>query len=249
MSVTLIDPRSLDPTGNYAVNNLAATGTLTAAIVDLTTSTNVNLGSPTNLHISGGSASQVLSTDGSGTLAWVTAAASGTASTIVVNTFSGTGSQTAFTLSSIPTSIAYTIVNITGIVQLHSAYTVSGAVVTFSAAPFSGANIEVIVFSLGSGGGGAGTDLTTTSIDALGDVIITSPTSGQTLSWNGTQWVNSAGVTLSTTSIDALGDVVITSPTSGQTLSWDGTQWVNAAAAVTGASRAAAVGYSLIFGG
>jgi hypothetical protein len=60
-----------------------------------------------------------------------------------VDNFTGTGSQTIFTLSSAPYSANSTIVNINGAVQQKGAYTVSGTTLTLSEAPLSGAKIEV----------------------------------------------------------------------------------------------------------
>ena len=87
---------------------------------------------------------------------WINAAAaSGGGGTVVVSSvsidsFTGTGAQTAFTLSSAPTSASYTLVNIDGVSQLHSAYTVSNVTITFSSAPANNANIEVTNFQLGN---------------------------------------------------------------------------------------------------
>jgi hypothetical protein len=71
--------------------------------------------------------------------------------------------------------------------------------------------------------------LVTTGVDAtlddLGDVQITTPTSGQVVKYDGTKWVNGIGAS----ALDDLTDVTLTSPTSGQTLSYNGSQWVNAA--------------------
>lgn len=64
MPLTVIDPRSLDQTGDYTVNNITATGVAT-------------LSGPANLVIGGGSTDQVLSTNGSGVLSWITAAGGG----------------------------------------------------------------------------------------------------------------------------------------------------------------------------
>ena len=64
MPLTVIDPRSLDQTGDYTVNNITATGVAT-------------LSSPANLSIGGGTTAQVLSTNGNGVLTWVTAAGGG----------------------------------------------------------------------------------------------------------------------------------------------------------------------------
>jgi len=142
--------------------NITSTGSLTGltvsnatGIVNFTTSANVTLGAVGNLHISGGANGYVLSTDGSGTLSWISAAvASG--SNIVLDTFSGNGVQTVFTLTNAPTSENYTLININGVSQLHSAYTVANANVTLSTAPANGAAIEIMTFNLGGGGGSSG---------------------------------------------------------------------------------------------
>jgi hypothetical protein len=108
-----------------------------------------------SLHITGGSNGYVLTTDGSGNLSWASASI-GPNSNIVVDSFTGNGVQTVFTLTNAPTSEDYTIINIDGVSQLHSAYTVSGANVTLSGAPNNGAKIEVMTFNLLGGGGGGG---------------------------------------------------------------------------------------------
>ena len=64
--------------------------------------------------------------------------------TFVTDTFSGTGSQTAFTMTLAPASVTSLLVIITGVVQDPSTYTISGTTLTFSAAPPSGtSNISV----------------------------------------------------------------------------------------------------------
>ena len=64
------------------------------------------------------------------------------------------------------------------------------------------------------------------ALNDVGDVTITSATSGQFLKWNGTAWVNDSIPTINT--LDDVGDVTITSASSGQVLQWNGTAWVNA---------------------
>jgi hypothetical protein len=59
-----------------------------------------------------------------------------------VNTFTGDGSTTAYTISSSPL-IANTLIYIDGVYQNKSAYSVANDVITFSAAPASGSVIEV----------------------------------------------------------------------------------------------------------
>lgn len=75
---------------------------------------------------------------------------------------------------------------------------------------------------VGGGAGGAST------LNDLTDVTITSPTNGQVLKYNGSQWVNGtddAGTTIN--SLDDIGDVTITTATSGDFLKWSGSAWVN----------------------
>jgi len=62
----------------------------------------------------------------------------------LTDTFSGTGSATAFTMTLAPASTTSLLVVVTGVVQDPSTYTVSGKALTFSAAPPSGtSNISV----------------------------------------------------------------------------------------------------------
>jgi hypothetical protein len=67
-----------------------------------------------------------------------------------------------------------------------------------------------------------------TTLDGLTDVVITTPTNGQVLKYNGTNWINGtddAGTTID--SIDDIDDVVITSVATGEVLAYNGTNWVN----------------------
>lgn len=67
-----------------------------------------------------------------------------TTTAFVTDQFSGTGSQTAFTMSLAPASTSSIIVAVTGVLQDPSTYSVSGTTLTFSAAPPSGtSNISV----------------------------------------------------------------------------------------------------------
>jgi hypothetical protein len=67
---------------------------------------------------------------------------------ISVQTFSGTGAQTAYTLAAAPASENNTQVFIGGVYQQKSEYSISGTTMTFGAAPIAGTNnIEVVVVS------------------------------------------------------------------------------------------------------
>lgn len=115
------------------------------------------LGSNTNVKLTGGSAGQLLSTDGQGNLSWVTSSGGGGSGNVVIDNFTGNGVQTAFALSATPTSENETIVNIDGVVQLHTSYTLSGSTLTLSAAPSNGSLIEISTLNLGGGSNGGGT--------------------------------------------------------------------------------------------
>jgi hypothetical protein len=78
---------------------------------------------------------------------------------------------------------------------------------------------------------------------SLGGISLSSPTNGQVLTYNGTNWVNQTPAAVPVTSVfgrtgavvaaegdynlGQLGDVTITTPTSGQVLKYNGTAWVN----------------------
>lgn len=74
---------------------------------------------------------------------WFASGSGSAGSNIVVDAFTGNGSTTAFTLSGDPGSENNTLANIAGVLQLKSAYTLAGAVVTFTSAPPNGASIEI----------------------------------------------------------------------------------------------------------
>jgi hypothetical protein len=66
------------------------------------------------------------------------------------------------------------------------------------------------------------------SLNSLVDVSTANPTSGQSLVYNGTNWVNqnvSGGGGAST--LSGLTDTTISNPSSGQSLVYNGTNWVN----------------------
>jgi hypothetical protein len=190
--------------GNITMSAVGNANIMTVTGTGIVVSGTANLGSNGNVIITGGSNGQVLTTDGSGNLTWTTVA-SGNTGNVLVQTFSGTGSQTVFTLSSTPTSEDYIWVNIDGVLQLHNAYTLSGNSLTLSAAPVNGASIEVQTVNLGSGGGGGGGGggtYSTTTFTANGVQNTASVTSGMT--------VNSVIVTF---------DGVVQTPTTDYTIS------------------------------
>ena len=142
-------------TGTISLN--AANGNITSNtyIGNVVVTNTANLGAVGNITITGGSANYVLQTNGSGLLSWVAQSTGGT--TVTVDNFTGNGVQTAFTLSTTPSSINDTIVNYNGALVLRTAYSLAGAVLTFSSPPADQAEIEITTGGIGGGGGGGGT--------------------------------------------------------------------------------------------
>jgi len=171
--------------------NITSVGNLTGltlsnstGVVNFSNTANVTLGNVSNLHIDGGSANYVLQTDGAGNLAWAAMTGGGSVSTLTVDTFTGNGVQTVFTLSTTPNNINQTSINYNGATILRSDYTLTGANVTFSSAPADGSLIEVTtlgVFLNGNGafitrtytGNAVQTDFTVTSGTTVSSVLVT----------------------------------------------------------------------------
>ena len=79
---------------------------------------------------------------------------------IAVDSFTATGSSAVFTLSNDPLSINNIIVNLNGVTQLKSSYTVVGTTLTLSEIPVAGTLVDVTIFLTASGGGASGVDQT-----------------------------------------------------------------------------------------
>lgn len=77
------------------------------------------------------------------TRSWTRLAAAQSVLGLVTDTFAGDGTTTAYRLSVVPASPDYIAINIDGVSQLRSAYTLSGNQITFTGTPVAGAVIEV----------------------------------------------------------------------------------------------------------
>jgi hypothetical protein len=141
--------------------NITSVGTLTSLTVSGTTT----LGSPTNVKISGGLPNYVLTTDGLGGLSWTAGGGGGGGGggagfiTITKDVFTATGSSNTYTLSITPSSSSYIVVNIDGIVQQLSAYSLSTNVVTVAGMPNAGEVIEITSYGTGGLPGGSDTQI------------------------------------------------------------------------------------------
>jgi hypothetical protein len=83
-----------------------------------------------------------------------------------IDTFTGTGACTTFTLSSVPRDKNLTTIIVGGVPQLKSAYNISGSSLVFSGAPANGASVEVSTYS---GGGSYATSFTSVIDTFAGD--------------------------------------------------------------------------------
>jgi hypothetical protein len=90
---------------------------------------------------------------------------------VVVDTFNGTGSQTAFTLTGSPAAANVVDVYVSGVYQNKSTYTVSGTTLTFSSAPPSGTGNIQVVYSTGVLAIGTPSDGTVTTVKIVDGAI------------------------------------------------------------------------------
>jgi len=93
---------------------------------------------------------------------------------ITTDSFTGDNTTTAFTVTTAPTDADDLLVTINGLIQRPTTdYTVSGTTLTFTTAPFTGANVFArLIGGSGSGGGGS-VDLSAVDQDIIPDADIT----------------------------------------------------------------------------
>lgn len=125
----------LSVSGNSTFSNIAVTG-------------ESNLGSLANITITGGSAGYTIVTDGAGNLSWSPGGGGSGFVGVTKDDFVANGTQTSFALSTTPTTAEAVQVNINGLIQLETSYTVSGSNVVFSTAPLNGQKIEVTTYGV-----------------------------------------------------------------------------------------------------
>jgi hypothetical protein len=106
---------------------------------------------------SGGSADYVLKTDGAGNLSWAAQTGGGGGGIGLaigsVEVFTADGSGNTYTLTTTPSNEDQITVNIDGVLQLHSSFSLTGNVVTLDGTPVTGAKVEITNFNSGGAAG------------------------------------------------------------------------------------------------
>jgi hypothetical protein len=95
------------------------------------------------LNVTDGTSGQVLTTDGAGSLSFSSKVS--TAQSFYLNSATGDGSTTDFSLSTTPAAESNIIAFIDGVFQTQDSYTFSGTTLSFSAAPPNGTKVVVYV--------------------------------------------------------------------------------------------------------
>ena len=90
---------------------------------------------------------------------------------MTIDTFTGDGSNTIFSLSTTPVNANHTLVIVSTVVQERTAYSLTGANLTFTAAPSNGEIIEVTTFAGGAKGQKGESGLTTGKAIAMAIVF------------------------------------------------------------------------------
>lgn len=120
--------------------------TITIAANTTFTGTTKNLGAIGTVKISGGSANNMIVTDGAGNLSFVAQTPQG--AVWYRDTFSPSGSTATFALSGTPPSATHVFPVINGVSQLSGSWSLSGNSITFGSNPPAGTNtLEVVWFS------------------------------------------------------------------------------------------------------
>ena len=177
--------------------------------------------------------------------------------TVKVDSFVANGSQTSFALSIAPQAKDYTFVNIDGVEQLRSAYSLSGSTIILSEAPSANANIDVTTFYALSNstvgqpafvtrtytGTGSQTNFTVTSNVISTGILVTENGILQTPE---TDYTVSGNVLTFTTA--PASNVAIQIRELGTVVSNITYNTVNTTITSTGSSNARVMGYNLVFG-
>lgn len=127
---------------SYSDSNVATYLPNYSGTLNLTNSSNVTLGAVGNIHITGGTTGQVLSTDGAGNLSWADGGTGG-GGTYVTRKYVADGTSNSYTVTS-GCAVDDVLVFINGVCQAPTDdYTISGTSLTVDGTPASGTKIQI----------------------------------------------------------------------------------------------------------
>lgn len=210
--------------GNANILVVTGTGANVTGTLNVTGNTTFggrsNLGPASNVIITGGSNSYVLSTDGAGNLTWIAQSGGGGGGSplsAIVDVFAGNGVQTTFTLSTAPSNINLTTVSYNGELLLRNSYSISGSNIVFSEAPADASEIEVTTLT----GGGSTPGGTNTQVQ-FNDSGNFSGNNGFTFDKTTTTLTANNFVATSTANLGSVANIIITGGSNGQVLTTNG---------------------------
>ena len=141
MALTVIKPSGIDTSGNYTVNGMNVSANISVANLSATTS--ANLGAVGNITITGGSSGQVLSTNGSGGLSFISVSSSGISNgNSNVDIATANGNVTISSAGNTTMTVTGTGANITGTANI-TGNIVGGGELNISGNSIFGGNLTV----------------------------------------------------------------------------------------------------------
>ena len=176
MALTVIKPSGIDTSGNYTVNGMNVSANLSVANLSATTS--ANLGAVGNITITGGSSGQVLSTNGSGGLSFISVSSSGISNgNSNVNIATANGNVTVTAVGNTTLTVTGTGANVSGTLSVSGNATIGGNLITSGAGGgnITGANVVSANLFTGTLTTGAQPNITSTgtltSLSVSGNII------------------------------------------------------------------------------
>lgn len=148
VAITLPEISTLDLTSPFVIGIKKTSGDANAITVSRSGTDTIDGATSKSIAVANSGATFIPDTDPSPDT-WTTADFGASAGNLTQDKFSGTGAQTAFTLSVAPGSETNTFVFVSGVYQSKDNYSVSGTTLTFVTAPPTGTdNIEVMIGTL-----------------------------------------------------------------------------------------------------
>jgi hypothetical protein len=173
MALTVIKPSGIDTSGNYTVTGMNVSANISVANLSVTTS--ANLGNVGNIIITGGTTGQVLSTNGSGGLSFISVSSSGISNgNSNVNIATANGNVTITSVGNTTLTVTGTGANVSGTLSVSGNATIGGNLITSGAGGGNITGANVISANLFTGTLTTGAQPNITSVGTLASLTINS---------------------------------------------------------------------------